>query len=195
MPARRFLLALHQESDPAGELAERLPVGLDHLQPEQQVPLVVGDAPRVQPPIAEGWLVGRAGPELDRVGRLDVVVLDADQRSAARAGLSHDDGRSAFSAVVLDRLDREPGRAKPVGRPCGRASQLVEPAGLRWDAAEVTQLVDPAVAPLVDQLVEGVARHPRIVSRPERSRLAPDPQRIDWAIAMTDCFGSADSIR
>ena len=78
-----LLLALEAELHVAGRLAVRPDVGLDQLEPGDELPLVVRDAPAVEPPVAYLWLEGRGLPQLERDLGLDVVVV-VEQDGLAR---------------------------------------------------------------------------------------------------------------
>ena len=90
-----LLLALVEHSYPKWELADRRAIGLDRLQPRDQIALVVGHAPAEEKAVALGRLEGRRGPLVQRIGRLDVVVVVDEQRALAAAGLADDRRRPA----------------------------------------------------------------------------------------------------
>jgi hypothetical protein len=69
----RLLLALDQEPDVDGRLAP-LGDGLERLDDREELPLVVGRAARVEVAVTDRRLVRRRVPQLQRLGRLHVVV-------------------------------------------------------------------------------------------------------------------------
>ncbi len=74
MRAPDLLLALEQQDDVAGQFAVHLEMGFDRQDLGEVLALVVADAARIKPPVADCRLEGRRDPLLDRVGRLYVVV-------------------------------------------------------------------------------------------------------------------------
>ena len=92
-----------------GELAD----GLDH---HEHVPLVVGDAARVETAVARRQLEGRGAPQLERVGRLHVEVRVAE-----------DGGRAAAVRRCGELADDE--RTLPPGHELGGAPAVRDPRG------------------------------------------------------------------
>ena len=83
--AADLLLALQQDHDVARQLAMHREMRLDRQDLGEVLALVVADAARVDPAIADRRLEGRADPGLQRVRRLHVVV--AVEQHGGRAGL------------------------------------------------------------------------------------------------------------
>src|SRR5207249_7550973 len=129
-----LLLAFDQEPDLDGERAHRLLVRLGGLHADEELSLVIRYTASEELVVADGRLVRRRRPEIERRGRLDVVVLDADEGALAAAHLADDERRDA---VLLDQLDLRPGLAEPVGGPLRAALQLGELRGLARDPAKV----------------------------------------------------------
>jgi hypothetical protein len=152
MRAAVLLLALDEEADAAGELADRLEPSLDRPKPRQQLALVVRRTSRVQAAVADVGLVGRRRPELVGHGGLDVVVLDEVQRPRSSADLADHQRRSP---VELDDLDLGSQRPQSLRRPVGGAEQGIDGALLRREPAVLDELVGPGVEAGVDQRVEG----------------------------------------
>ncbi len=101
-----LLLAVEGEADVDRQLAGgcELPDGLDE---HEEVPLVVGDAARVEPAVSLRQLERRGLPELERVRRLDVEVRVAEDRrsslGALRRGELADDERPRAPGYELGR--------------------------------------------------------------------------------------------
>src|SRR5207245_1458127 len=76
-----FLFALDEEPNTDRQLAVDRAVRLDRLDAKEKMSLVVIDATRIHRAIAHRGVVRRRLPELERYGRLHVVVLDADERA------------------------------------------------------------------------------------------------------------------
>ena len=118
-----LLLALDQEADPAGERPDRRQVGLDRPDPGHEFALVVGRATGVEATVADRRLVGRGRPQVERDGRLDVVVLDGVERPGSVTDLAHDERRHLGPVRQRDDIDARPEPAQPVGDPVGGAAQ------------------------------------------------------------------------
>ena len=93
-----FLFALDEEPNADRQLAVDRAMCFDRLDAKQKMSLVVIDTTRVHRAIADCRFVGRCFPELERDGRLDVVVLDADERALTGACLADDERRRAIYA-------------------------------------------------------------------------------------------------
>jgi hypothetical protein len=148
-----LLLALDQEADTARQRADRRLVCLDAPDPGEQLALVVAGAPGVQAAVADLGFVRRRGPQLERLGGLDVVVLEQDQRP--RGGiteLADDERRCAFH---LHDVDGGTEALEPLRDPGAALAQRLRIGGLRGDAAEVDELLRPAIEVLGDVPVQG----------------------------------------
>jgi pimeloyl-ACP methyl ester carboxylesterase len=66
-------------------MSEHRSHGVDRGQPADQLAFVVGDAAREQLAVAARQLERRRVPQLQRLGRLDIVVVVAQQRALAGA--------------------------------------------------------------------------------------------------------------
>src|SRR2546425_4075271 len=75
--AAGLLFALDEEPNADGQVAVDRAMRLDRLDAKEKMSLVVIDPARVHRAIAYRGVVGRCPPELERDGRLHVVVLDA----------------------------------------------------------------------------------------------------------------------
>ena len=112
-----LLLAVQQHLDRAGELAPGGQQALDGQELGQVLALVVGAAAAVQAAVADLGLERRAGPGVQRVGRLHVVVaVDEHGGGPGRPGPVAEDQRPA--GRLLD------GRLQP-----GRGHQVAGVAG------------------------------------------------------------------
>lgn len=115
IPAR-LLLAVAHDAKGHGRCAfgdERF----DRLQLHPELTFVVRDAARVQPFPASLGREGLALPELERVGRLDVVVaVDEDRRRARRpSNVAHDEAPAlADLGIAAEASNRA---CDPLGRP------------------------------------------------------------------------------
>ncbi len=146
-----LLLALDEEPDAAGELADRVEPRFHGPQPRQELALVVGRAAGVQPAVADLGLVRWSGPQLERDGRLDVVVLDHGDRPGALADLADDERRGIGHRQDLDVGAEGP---QPFRGPVGRSLEGLAVALLGRESAELGELVGPAIDPLVDEGIE-----------------------------------------
>ena len=115
--AADLLLSLEEEADVERKLAALGQEGLRHQDRDQQRPLVVGGAARVDPPVAHARLERRARPLGLVPGRLDVVVAVHEDRRSARPAqpLTDDDGL----AVRLDDLAAAK-RSRPASQSAAR---------------------------------------------------------------------------
>src|SRR5438034_5087103 len=107
--------------------------------------------------IAQRRLVWRRLPQIERYRRLDVVMLDADERALPRTGLGHDEGRRAVGPE-LARVAKS-SRAQPIAAPAGGGIERGAIRGLTRDRAKVTQLLDEALALPANEAVEGISGH------------------------------------
>ena len=90
-----LFFALDDKLDAAWQVAILIQQGVDGEQAAGDVPLVVADAAPVEFAAAQGWLEGRRLPQLQRLGRLDIVVVVEQQRFVAFAlALAKDDRRA-----------------------------------------------------------------------------------------------------
>src|SRR6185312_1330100 len=99
--AAALLLSFYKEAHAEGELAVDRAVGLDGLDPQKKVSFVVIDASREHSAVAYRGVVRRSAPEVEGNGRLDVVVLHADERAFAGAGLANDERGRALNAELV----------------------------------------------------------------------------------------------
>src|SRR5438093_2532168 len=146
-----LLLALDDEANPAGKLAGGVAERLGCLDPMEQLALVVADAARVEAAVPHLGLVWGRLPEIERCGRLHVIVLDADQGPRTLPHLPDDQRRDTVLAQHRDLCARP---AQALLDPLGTAVQLRVVIGLGGNAAEVAQLLDPAVESFVAEGVE-----------------------------------------
>src|SRR5262249_60940949 len=99
-----LLLALDDPADADRRLAGGVAQRADHRQAHRELALVVGRAAREQLAVAQRRLERRRVPPLDRVDRLDVVVVVEEDREAGPARLVAVDGGSTTVAAKLPRL-------------------------------------------------------------------------------------------
>ncbi len=104
-----FLLAFDEELHPAGQPAVGLPQHLDGREPRGEVAFVVGDTTPEEPAVPDRRLKRGRRPLVERVGRLDVVVIVEQQRAIGFAGKFRDDDRGG-AIVPVDARSRRPGR-------------------------------------------------------------------------------------
>src|SRR5207249_7493893 len=107
--------------------------------------------------IAQRRLVWRRLPQIERYRRLDVVMLDANERALPRTGLGHDEGRRAVGPE-LARIAKSR-RAQPIAAPASGGIERGAIRGLTRDRAKVTQLLDEALALPANEAVEGISGH------------------------------------
>src|SRR5207237_2578159 len=120
-----LLLSLEEQPDPERQRADARLVRLDRLKPRHEVPLVVGGPTAVEEPVAYGRLEGRRRPLIERVRRLDVVVVVHQERPRAGALLADDRRRPVGYALGAR------GEAGATGAVEHEASRFLEPALLR----------------------------------------------------------------
>ena len=163
--AAALLLSFYQEPHAEREVAMERAVRFDGLDTQEQVALVVVHAAREDRAVANGGLVRRCAPEVERHRGLHVVVLDADERALALADLAHDErGRALDSELARGGAGGDQTVAAP-------ARGCIECAGvgrLGRYRAELAELRDESVAVLVDVEVEQVG-HAGSMSRASRS--------------------------
>ena len=133
--ATRLLLAFDKEADLDRELAEDCAMSLDRLHTQEEMSLVVVDAARVYGTVALRRLVRRRFPEVEWNGRLDVVVLDADERSFAGAGLAGNERRGAVDPELA--CVSEARGPKPIAAPAGSGVQRSLVGRFAGDRAEL----------------------------------------------------------
>src|SRR5205814_2579866 len=85
MNAPDLLLPFDHELDAAGETLLLLEQRVDREQPRREVPLVVAHAATEETSVAPHGSEGRAGPELERLRGLDVVMVVDEERFLALA--------------------------------------------------------------------------------------------------------------
>ena len=160
-----LLLALDHDLEVDGELAVDLHVGLDRLEVHVDLSLVVHGAARVELAVAHNGLEGLRGPQLERLGRLNVVV-PVEQRGRLAGGaqpLSVDDG----VARGLHHLHARHSELSQLGREVlGAAQHVGLVLGLGADARDAErglQVFDEAVLVLLEVLGKGIhGRSPRV---------------------------------
>src|ERR671937_53969 len=118
--AADLLFAVARDADVHGQRAGRGQLG-HSLEDHVEVALVVGDAACEELALADRWLEGRALPELERRGRLDVEVpVDEHGRSGTAGRRRHLADRER-TTVLLDDVGLAPGlpdeRADPIRSP------------------------------------------------------------------------------
>src|SRR5204863_7934017 len=91
-----LLLALVEHADPERQLADRRSVGLDGLKAREEIALVVRKAAGEEKAVALGRLKWGRRPLVERIRRLDVVVVVNKQRAIAAAGFADDRRRSTI---------------------------------------------------------------------------------------------------
>src|SRR5947209_1289678 len=143
-----FFLTLEQQGDGQGQLPERLPVRLDRAQTRYQVTFIVGDATRPDPAICNIRGERVMPPELQRLRRLDVVVVVQLQRPrAATFDPAIQDGRTTLQ---VDALRFGAGGA---GHALDHAEGLLQTQALSRNArraAQLAQALDKHVGVLID---------------------------------------------
>src|SRR6185503_18962695 len=151
--AAALLLSFYKEAHAEGQLPVDRPVGLDGLDPQEQVSLVVIDASREHGAVAYRGVVRRSTPEVEGNGWLDVVVLHADERAFAGAGLANDQrGRALDPELVRLRA----GRRQTFAAPPRGGIERARVGRLRWDRTKLAQLGHESVAVLLEISVEHV---------------------------------------
>ena len=124
--AADFFFALDEELDVERQAAGLLQVRLDRLDVHEHLALVVGGAARVDLAVAHRRLERRAGPQIDRIDRLHVVVAVEEDRRLARR---------VQPVAVDDRIARRVDEPHVLhARPCCSAS-AVHSAARRTSAA------------------------------------------------------------
>jgi hypothetical protein len=139
--APHLLLALGEHDHVHRQRARPSQVRLERLHVQEELPLVVHRAARVDAPVAHGGLERGRVPQLERLGRLHVVVAVDEQRRRARrpAPLAEHDRVPGVSWTSASR----PARAERVAQPLGAAARVGVVLGARAharDAEEVEQL-------------------------------------------------------
>ena len=151
--AAALLLSFYQEAHAERELAVDRAIRLERLDAQEQVTFVVVHAAREDRAVTHGRLVRRRAPEIQRDGGLHVVVLDADERAFALAGLAHDErGRALDPELARRRAGGDQTLAAPA---CGRIERAWI-GRLGRDRAELAELGDESVAMLIEIAVEHV---------------------------------------
>ena len=161
MRAANLLLALQEVLHVAGKPVSCAHKGLDGCQAHGDGPLVVGDAPAVEPAVTLRRLEGRSRPLLQRLRRLHVVVV-VEEDGAVRAALEvgEDDG-----VARLRRGRRGDGGPKLGQHIADKLGALVYAKALRADAglaAEAQQSLYSGVCGGPDVLFNSVVHviHP-----------------------------------
>ena len=112
MRAAHFLLALGQKLDVKGQAAAmRLPYRIQSQQARDDMPFVVGHAPRKGFAVALRQLKGRAVPQVERLGRLHVVVVV--EQDGGRVGVGERASPKATGGPPGTSISR-------ASRPCAR---------------------------------------------------------------------------
>jgi hypothetical protein len=166
-----LLLALDEEGDRQRQPAVHLLPGGQRLDDGHQLALVVDGTARhhLRPvrPLAQHRLERRRSPELERVGRLDVVVAVVEQPRAgciAGIGVGRQHHRLAGGLVQVGceasatQAGNQPFRRPPgIGRMRGVGAD-------RWDAQERAPALDGAIEAAVDSGKYGFGPHRRSCS-------------------------------
>ena len=126
-----LLLALEAELDVARGLPVDLDVGLDELEPGDELPLVVRDASAVEPAVADLGLERRGLPQLERDLRLDIVVVVEEDGLATTWTTSARRRRGAAHQAARASL---PSRLSPRSSILTSSGALLDPLLLRRDA-------------------------------------------------------------
>jgi hypothetical protein len=151
--AADLLLPLEDEPGLQGQLADRLPVPLDGEDAGDELPLVVGGAAGDEGAAPDLGRVRVRFPELERLGRLDVVVVVDHQRPRPAPDLAVDD-RGAAGGVDDAGLDAA--AAQQVGRRRRGLGDADSLAGKGRLAEERSQLLQVGVVVGLDPGVEAV---------------------------------------
>ena len=115
-----FLLPFDQHDDIDGQAAASTQARFERRDVDPELSLVVGGTPGVQPPVPDRSDERRRGPELERLGWLDVVVpIDQYRRRAApgAAPLRQHDRMTWRSVTLGHEPDALQLRREPVGTP------------------------------------------------------------------------------
>ena len=186
--AADFLFSLDEELDVERQAAVLLQMRLDRLDVHEHLTLVVGGAARVNLAVTHRRFEGRAGPQIDRIDWLHVVVpVEENRRFARRIEPVAVDDRIArrvdephvLHAHLLQRISRPLRRAAHIGR------VLRQRADAR-DREVLLELLDVPVAVDVDEvddLIHGSmichewSRRPARPSRSSLSRCASTVSR------------------
>ena len=168
--AARLLLALDEVPDAAGQRTDRLEPRLDRPDARQELALVVRGAAGPDAAVADGGLVRRRRPQLERARR-------AARRSAGR--------RSRCAARRRSRRRRAAARRRPrAPRPSRRAAGAAPRSSRRRRGAPATSPPSDGIAQVLDELLRSSARGaPRRGGRTRRSR-PTRPSRRSRALAV-----------
>jgi hypothetical protein len=135
-----LLLALDEEL----EVDRQATVGgqkmADGGELEVDLPLVVGGAARVQAAVAHGRLEGRAGPQLERVDRLHVVVTVDGDRGRLRAGAQPLRVHRRLATVARQHLSVQPGGLHQPREVLGRTTHFEVIGRISRDGGDCTPL-------------------------------------------------------
>ena len=147
-----LLLALDEELDGQRQLAPDREQRLDGRQSRDEVALVVGHTPGVEAPVTDRRLERRREPLLERVRRLDVVVVVEEQgRGGAALDLGVDGGR----VVGRHDLGRQAPAAHQGGDGVGRLGQRIALGRDARQTAELGEAVEVALGVGFDVRLEG----------------------------------------
>ena len=143
--AAHFLFAFDDEGNIAGQLGAGLEIGFHGFEVGQVLAFVVAGAAPEERAVGDARLEGRRLPQLQRLGRLHVVMpIDHEMRDGAR--------RAIWRAASWRRQSGCPwwGRAAPPGRFPGNASRPTprrpaNPGGVaagrkRWESARTRRV-------------------------------------------------------
>ena len=97
-----LFFAFDDEFDRAGELADLIEQGIDRKQAGDELSFIVADAAPVELAVADFRLEGRAVPEFERLGRLDIVMVVDEQSLGAAAFALAENDRGAAGFHDLD---------------------------------------------------------------------------------------------
>src|ERR1700686_1301665 len=147
MVASDFLFTLDDYHDIYRKCSARSEVSFERLDVEENLAFVVHGSSGEDLLVAHGWLERRRSPQLQRFGRLDVVVaIDENGRCSWRVSPLADDDRVTGGWVDLRRhTDFVERCLHPLGRP-PRVGVVVRFGANARDAEKLEQLVvDPRV--------------------------------------------------
>ena len=136
--AADFFLAFDQDFDIDGQLAGGLLQGVEGADVDMDLAFVVGGAAAEEIAAANGGLEGRRGPQIERLGGLNVVMaVEKDGGLAGRVQRFRVDQRMQLGRNDFD--VGESGAAEPFGNPLGGALDVRLVLALRADAGNAQE--------------------------------------------------------